>query len=137
MVDASLNFTSYLGLLVFLWAIFAGFVGLLKLKYALTHKKDAQISYMPKFTVVIQSFGRMIGLPIIAFINFFQGWRLDERIQFSVGLLIVGLLVESVPGVLSDFYRWQVRKGRNVPFAAITSEDKPSRITQSRSNHDN
>lgn len=134
MVDASLNFTSFIGFIIFAWAFFAGFVGLVKLKYALNHKKDAQTSYMPRLAVVIQSFGRMTALPFIGLNTFFQGWRLDDPIQISLTLLLIGLLVESVPGVFSDFYRWQVRKGRKVPFADIMSQDAPSRVTQSKTN---
>lgn len=134
MVIPSLSTISALALIVFVWAIFAGGVGLQKMNHALSHRKNAQTSFMPKSAIIIQSFGRMVGLPMIAFIYFFQSWRLEPRLQLSIGLLIIGLLVESVPGVLSDDYRLKVSKGRKVPFADVLNQDAPSQVTQSKSN---
>ena len=135
MVNASLNLVSFLGLLLFAWWFYAGSIGLQKINYALNNRKDAQTSFIPRSAIIIQSFGRMVGLPMIAFIYFFQGWRMEERLQLSVVLLIIGLLVESAPGVLSDDYRLKVSRGRTTPFADVVNQDAISAVTESKSNN--
>ncbi len=84
--------------------------------YVLTHRKDAQTAFLPRSVTIIQSFGRMVSIPIIGIIYFFHGWRLDDPIRSAVAILMIVLLFETLPGVMSDFYRLQVRKGRISPF---------------------
>jgi hypothetical protein len=70
--------------------------------------------------------GRLIGLPVAALTLFFQGWRLDPSLQFAVLLLSVGLILESISGIVVDYNGWRARTGRAtavIPVAEQPSDD--------------
>ena len=46
--------------------------------------------------------GRTIALPLVAGILFFQGWRLDPILQFGMGLLVFGMIFESIRPIAID-----------------------------------
>lgn len=61
--------------------------------------------------------GRTISLPLAAFMLFFQGWRLDPILQLCLGLLVLGMLFESIRSIRAD----ALELHRHHPFDATLS----------------
>jgi len=61
---------------------------------------------------------------VAAITLFFQGWRLDPNLQFAVLLLSVGLILESISGIVADYNGWRARTGRAT--AVIPVKEQPS-----------
>ena len=119
MFNASLNLSSIIGILIFLWGIPAGVLGLFQLFFVLQRRADTSPAVIGKsIFLVFQSLGRMLMLPLAGLILFFQGWRLDPILQFAVFLLAAGVIFESATGMISDYQKWRFRTGRasaNIP----------------------
>jgi hypothetical protein len=120
-----LNFASLIGLALFLWGIPSGILGIIQVFFILQRRADTSPAVIGKTVfVVIQALGRLLALPTSGFILFFQGWRLDPLLQFSVFLLSFGIICESVTGIASDYQKWRNRLGR--ASASIITNDQPS-----------
>tara|TARA_B100000579_G_C22453501_1_gene675410 strand:- start:142 stop:531 length:390 start_codon:yes stop_codon:yes gene_type:complete len=119
MVNASLNWASFQGILCVLWGIPAGILGFMQLFFVLQRRADTSPAVIAKTVfIIIQSFGRMLMLPLAGFLLFFQGWRLDPILQFLTLLLVLGVIFESSTGIISDYQKWRFRTGRasaNIP----------------------
>ena len=57
--------------------------------------------------------GRCIALPLVGSILFFQGWRLDPILQFGLGLLVMGIVVEAIPSIRADHQALQQRSAED------------------------
>ena len=113
MFNASLNWASLVGIILFLWAIPAGLMGFVQIFFVLQRRADTSPAVIAKsIFLILQSLGRMIMLPICGLILFFQGWRLDPILQFGQFLLAFGVLFESAGSVLGDYNKWRYRTGR-------------------------
>jgi hypothetical protein len=76
--------------------------------------------------ILIQGVGRLVMLPLCGALLFFQGWRLDPILQFAQFLLALGVVVESMPRIVSDYQEWRSRKGRaSVPTPMSTDLNGP------------
>jgi hypothetical protein len=125
MVNASLNWASLVGLLMFLYGLATAPLGVAQIFFVLQRRADTSPAVITKTVILVfQAVGRLIGLPLVGVIMFFQGWRLDPILQFSQFILAFGIIFESAPGIASDYQKWRYRTGRAT--AVITSESEPT-----------
>lgn len=110
-VNASLNWASIIGILLLLvslpGAVTAGF----QVAFLLGRRKDTSSSViLATVWRFLALFARLILLPLIAGILFFQGWRLDPILQFAVFLLSAGYLSELTMSMVYEYRSWEKRK---------------------------
>ena len=103
MVNASLNWASIWGLVLMALWVPALVVSLRR--FDLLMARDQPAATFQGIALVgflITLLGRCSALPLVGSILFFQGWRLDPILQFGVGLLVMGTVVEAIPSVRAD-----------------------------------
>ena len=86
MVNASLNWTSILGIILFASS------GIL---FVFKKSRNQKINVSIKVLIILNL--------IAGFILFLQGWRLDPILQFMVFIIIFGTFLELVPFIYLDF----------------------------------
>lgn len=119
------NTVRLFGLLIFLWGLVAAVFGGFQVFFLLQRRADTSPVVIGKTViVVIQSLGRLIALPLSGAILFLQGWRLDPLLQIPLILLGLGIIVESLTGILGDYHQWRNRLGR--AKASIITDRQPS-----------
>ena len=127
MVNASLNWASIVGLILFFYGFLTAPLGMAQIFFILQRRADTSPAVIAKtVTVFIQAAGRFFLLPLCGGILFFQGWRLDPILQFGQFILAVGIIFESAPSIVSDYQKWRLRIGR--ANAVIPGQDQPSDI---------
>lgn len=113
-VNASLNWTSIVGILLFLAALPGAVTAGFQVAFLLGRRKDTSggviLATAWRFLVL---FARLTLLPLIAGILFFQGWRLDPILQFAVFLLSAGYLSELIMSMVYEYCSWQRRKSES------------------------
>lgn len=112
--DASLNWASISGLL--LMALWCPALVVSLRRFDLLMDRDqprASLQGLAFAWFLITLVGRCIALPLVGSILFFQGWRLDPILQFGLGLLVWGTIVESIPSIRADHLALQQRSARN------------------------
>ena len=125
MVNASLNWASIVGLILFFYGFLTAPLGMAQIFFILQRRADTSPAVIAKtVTVLIQAAGRFFLLPLCGGILFFQGWRLDPILQFGQFILAVGIIFESAPSIVSDYQKWRLRIGR--ANAVIPGQDQPS-----------
>ena len=126
-VNASLNWASIVGLILFFYGVLTAPLAIAQIFFILQRRADTSPAVIAKTVVVLmQAAGRFFLLPVCGGILFFQGWRLDPILQFGQFLLAAGLIFESAPSIASDYQKWRFRTGRaNV---VIPGQDQPSDI---------
>ena len=113
MVNASLNWASIVGIMLFAWGTFAGVLAIPQIIFNLQKRSDATSAVIGKTLLIIfQGLGRLIALPLCGLILFFQGWRLDPILQFEQFLLAIGIVLESSTSIMSDYQKWRIRTGQ-------------------------
>ena len=111
MINASLNWASIVGLLMFLYGLATVPLGVAQIFFVLQRRADTSPAVITKTLILVfQAVGRLIGLPLVGIIMFFQGWRLDPILQFSQFILAFGIIFESAPSIASDYQKWRNRK---------------------------
>ena len=111
MVNASLNWASLMGLLCFSYGIVAAVLTVPQLIFILQRRADQTTQVVLKtLLTVLRGLGRALALPLVGGILFFQGWRLDPILQFAMGLLTAGVIVESATGLARDFQTWRASR---------------------------
>ncbi len=124
MINASLNWASIVGIMLFLWAIPSWMMGFGQMFFVLQRRADASPAVIGKtIFIVFQTLGRIVMLPLCGLILFFQGWRLDPILQFAMFLLAIGIVFESATGIIGDYQKWRVRTAR--AKASIDFIDQP------------
>lgn len=109
---AGLNWASYCGIVLGIYAIPASVFSFLQLFFNINRRADTSPAVITKLVSnLIQSLGRF-SLLLVGIILFAQGWRLDPLLVFSVFLLAIGIVVESAASVASDYQEWRQRLGR-------------------------
>jgi len=110
-VNASLNWASTVGILLFLAALPGAVTAGFQIAFLLGRRKDTSggvvLATVWRFLML---FARLLLLPLIGGILFFQGWRLDPILQFGVFLLAAGYLSELVMSMVYEYGSWQKRK---------------------------
>ena len=110
MVNASLNWASLVGLLLLLAALPASVAAGFQIAILLGRRRDASARIMVAaiwhFFVLLV---RLVLLPVVGSILFFQGWRLDPVLQFAFSLLAVAYLGELIVGLTGEFSAWKKR----------------------------
>ena len=101
MINASLNWASLFGIILFFWATFAALAGV----EVLTRGEKSK-------SLIALIIGRFVFGMLCSGILFFQGWRLDPILQFGQMLLVVGLIAESAYGLSKDKFSLQGDKKR-------------------------
>ena len=128
MFNASLNWTSIVGLLIFFYGILTAPVAIAQIFFILRRRADTSPAVIAKTIIVlIQAAGRFLLLPVCGGILFFQGWRLDPLLQLGQFILAIGIIFESAPSVVSDYQKWRFRTSR--ANAVIPVLDQPSDLT--------
>ena len=126
-VNASLNWASIVGLIMFVYGLAAAPLAFPQIFFTLQRRADISPAVIAKTLILFfQALGRAIGLPVVGFIMFFQGWRLDPILQFSQFILAMGIIFESAASIASDYQKWRFRTGRAI--AVIAGQDQPSDI---------
>ncbi len=114
MVHLSLNWATIWGLLLMaLWV--PALVASLR-RFDLLMDRDqpsASLKGLRLALFLITLAGRCIALPLVGSILFFQGWRLDPILQFGLGLLVLGTIVESIPSIRADHSALQQRSAKD------------------------
>ena len=129
MVNASLNWSSIVGLLVFVYGLAAAPLAFAQIFFTLQRRADTSPAVIAKTLILFfQALGRAFGLPVVGLIMFFQGWRLDPILQFSQFILALGIIFESTPSIASDYQKWRNRTGR--ANAVIPGDKQPSDLTK-------
>ena len=124
-VNASLNWSSIVGLIIFVYGLAAAPLASAQMFFTLQRRADTSSAVIAKTLILFfQALGRAIGLPVVGLIMFFQGWRLDPILQFSQFMLAVGIIFESAPSIASDYQKWRNRTGR--ANAVTPGEKQPS-----------
>jgi|TARA_B100001540_G_C15595593_1_gene546139 hypothetical protein len=126
-VNASLNWSSIVGLILFFYGVLTAPLAIAQIFFTLQRRADTSPAVIAKSVVVfMQAAGRFFLLPLCGGILFFQGWRLDPILQFGQFLLAAGLIFESAPSIASDYQKWRFRTGR--ANAVIAGQGQPSDI---------
>ncbi len=111
MINASLNWASIVGILLSLAALPGAVLAGFQIAFLLGQRKDKSggvvLATVWRFFVL---FSRLILLPLIGGIFFFQGWRLDPILQFGVFLLSIVYLSELVISLINDYGSLQKHK---------------------------
>ena len=111
MVNASLNWASITGLLLFLWGLLATPAGISQVIFyseSINRKEDRSEAFVFKLVYrVLQILGRFLGSLLVGGILFFQGWRLDPILQTGLILMVLMYIVESSNSVLNDYMKWR------------------------------
>ena len=125
MVNASLNWSSIIGILLFLYGVLTAPLAIAQIFFILQRRADTSPAVIAKTIIVLmQAIGRLLLLPLCGGILFFQGWRLDPILQFGQMLLALGIIFESAPSIASDYQKWRHRTGR--ANAVIPSPKQPN-----------
>ena len=104
LVNASLNWASIVGLLLFLYGLATAPLGVDQIFFVLQRRVDTSPAVIAKVLILIfQANGRPIGLPLVGTILCFQGWRLDPALPLSQFILAMGIIFESAPSIASDY----------------------------------
>ena len=110
-VNASLNWASIIGILLLLAALPGAVSAGFQIAFLLGRRKDTSggvvLATVWRFLML---FARLLLLPLIGGILFFQGWRLDPILQFGVFLLATGYLSELIMSMVYEYGSWQKRK---------------------------
>jgi len=116
MVNASLNWASITGLLLFLWGLLATPAGISQVIFyseSINSQKDSSEVFILKLVYrVLLTLGRFLGSLFVGGIIFFQGWRLDPILQIGISLMVFMYIIESANSVLNDYMKWR-RKNKN------------------------
>jgi len=116
MVNASINWASINGLILFLWGLLATPAGISQVIFYLEStnaKKDISEVFILKLVYrVLLTLGRFLGSLSVGGILFFQGWRLDPILQIGIFLMVFMYIMESANSVLNDYMKWK-RKRKN------------------------
>ncbi len=111
MVNASLNWASIAGILLLLVALPGAFTASLQIAFLLGRPKDASRGFvLATIWRFLNLIARLLLLPLIGGIFFFQGWRLDPILQFGVFLLAAGYLSELLMSMIVEYGSWRKRK---------------------------
>ena len=107
MINASLNWASICGVLVFLLGLISAPVSLANIYFLLNRRSDntSQIILLSIYKVCLGIL-RSIGCIVAGGILFFQGWRLDPILQFGQFLLVLLLILESGGSIFTNFINW-------------------------------
>ena len=110
MVNASLNWASITGLLLFLWGLLATPAGISQViiySASINSKKDSSAVFILKIAYrVLLTLNRFLGSLFVGGIIFFQGWRLDPFLQIGISLMVFMYIIESANSVLNDYMKW-------------------------------
>ena len=127
MVNASLNWTSIVGILLVLLWIPAVISGIFRIWFVLNRRAYTSPRVLIKtFLIIFQTIGRAFFIPLAGGIFFFQGWRLDPILQFACALLAGGIAVEMVPSFIDDYQGWRKRTGRATAAIVVNSQPDDS-----------
>ena len=111
MVNASLNWASIQGILLFIWSLPVAITGGFQVYFIVNKRADlSTIIILKSIYSILLLFYRIIFYPLIGGILFFQGWRLDPILQFGTLIIISALIYTSGKNIWYDYINWKFRK---------------------------
>ena len=112
MVNAGLNWASIAGLFLALAALPGAIAAGMEIAFLLGRRKDTSsaVEILAAAWRFLALFVRLLLLPLIGGILFFQGWRLDPILQFGVFFLAIGYLGELATSMVYVFSSWRRRQ---------------------------
>ena len=126
-VNASLNWASIIGLILFFYGVLTAPLAIAQIFFILQPRPDTSPALIAKIiTSLKQAAERFFLLPICGGILLFQGWRLDPILQFGQLILAFGMIFELAPSIASDYQKWRFRTGR--ANAVIPGQNQSSDI---------
>lgn len=125
-VNASLNWASIVGIILFLAALPGAVAAGFSIAFLLGRRKDISggvaLATVWRFVTL---FARLLLLPLIGGILFFQGWRLDGLLQFGVFLLAAGYLSELIVAAVHEYGAWHQRRNELQRLGSFAAVPKP------------
>ena len=105
MVNASLNWASICGIILAFFGLITAPLAITQLVIFFQNENKDTYSILKLIYLIIITPLRVIGSLFIAYILFFQGWRLDPILQFGMFVLIFMYLSEAAFGFLRDLVK--------------------------------
>ena len=97
-LEASLNWASILGAGLIIWSLHMSFMILWQFIFVLNKRSELNKKVFLHTVYLAYLFlFRSILIPAAGLSLFFQGWRLDPILQFSLTIIILGIFLELVP----------------------------------------
>jgi hypothetical protein len=110
------NFASLAGIILLLFSLPAALAAAMQIRFLIGCRKERTTAIV--FATVFQFiylFARLLGLPFIGGILFFQGWKLEPIFGFTFFLLGLAYISELVINFKSQRDAWRLRKNLSNP----------------------
>lgn len=110
------NFASLAGIILLLFSLPAALAAAMQIRFLIGCRKERATAIV--FAIVLQFiylFARLLGLPLIGGILFFQGWKLEPIFGFTFFLLGLAYISELVINFKSQRDAWRLRKNLSNP----------------------
>ena len=110
------NFASLTGIILLLFSLPAALAAAMQIRFLIGCRKERTAAII--FVTILQFihlFARLFGLPLIAGILFFQGWKLEPIFVFAFFFLGLGYLSELVMNFKNQLDAWRLRKNLSNP----------------------
>ena len=104
------NFASLAGIILLLFSLPAALAAAMRIRFLIGCRKESTTAIV--FATVLQFiylFARLLGLPLIGGILFFQGWKLEPIFGFAFFLLGLAYISELVINFKSQRDAWRIR----------------------------
>lgn len=114
----TVNLASLIGTIIYLIWIPVAVAAVMQIRFLIGCRKERTAAII--FATILQFihlFARLFGLPLIAGILFFQGWKLEPIFVFAFFFLGLGYLSELVMNFKNQLDAWRLRKNLSNPQA--------------------
>ena len=110
-LSGTVNFASLTGIILLMFSLPAALAAAMRIRFLIGCRKERTTAIV--FATVLQFiylFARLLGLPLIGGILFFQLWKLDSIFGFAFFLLGLAYISELVVNFKSQRDAWRIRK---------------------------
>ena len=118
----TVNLASLIGIIIYLIWLPVAVAAVMQIRFLIGCRKERTTAIV--FATVLQFiylFARLLGLPLIGGILFFQGWKLEPIFGFAFFLLGLAYISELVINFKSQRDAWRLRKNLSNPQARSIS----------------
>ena len=112
----TVNFASLTGIILLMFSLPAALAAAMQIRFLIGCRKERTTAII--FATVLQFiylFARLLGLPLIGGILFFQGWKLEPIFGFAFFLLGLAYISELAINFKSQRDAWRIRKNLSNP----------------------
>ena len=112
----TVNLASLIGIIIYLIWLPVAVAAVMQIRFLIGCRKERTAAII--FATILQFihlFARLFGLPLIAGILFFQGWKLEPIFVFAFFFLGLGYLSELVMNFKNQLDAWRLRKNLSNP----------------------